>query len=417
MIPRGPLDISWPDLAYGACAALRSGDRDAAKAEVLERFGDDPDTGMVCLSVRTGFDLLLDRLALPEGSEVLMSAVTIRDMVSIVREHGLVPVPVDLDPATLAVEPEALRAAVSPRTRAVVVAHLFGSWSPLDPVMEVAREHGLLVIEDLAQSYVFDRHRGHPGADARLFSFGALKTVTALGGAVVQLRDPDLLARMRAAYAARPLQTGPEFLKRVLRYGFFRALGYRTTFGAFVKLCRLAGTTHEAFIARTSGSFAGDGLFAKVRRRPSYGQLALLARRLRTADPGLLRRRTAAARVVAGRMPDVERPGSEAPYHTHWVFPVLVSDPDALMRHLWSRGFDATRGGSSLCLVEPPPERPDLKPARACRMMERILFLPVSRWVPVADLERLGEEVSGWVADASRMDAAGERAAGRPVGV
>ena len=56
----------------------------------------------VFLSVRTALDLLLEAWALPRGSEVLMSAVTIPDMVAIVRHHGLVPVPVDLDMRRLA---------------------------------------------------------------------------------------------------------------------------------------------------------------------------------------------------------------------------------------------------------------------------------------------------------------------------
>lgn len=69
------------------------------------------DVGL-CL-YRTGFDLLLQSLRLPKGSEVLCSAITIPDMLYVIRSHGLVPVPVDLDPKTLAVDMEQLRLAVS----------------------------------------------------------------------------------------------------------------------------------------------------------------------------------------------------------------------------------------------------------------------------------------------------------------
>ncbi|GMF56664.1 unnamed protein product [Phytophthora fragariaefolia] len=61
----------------------------------------------------TGFDLLLQTLKLPAGSEVLCSAITIPDMIYVLRYHGLVPVPVDLDPETLAVDMEALKKAVT----------------------------------------------------------------------------------------------------------------------------------------------------------------------------------------------------------------------------------------------------------------------------------------------------------------
>src|SRR5687768_1802064 len=97
MIPRGSPDLSWSDLAMGALALFRAGDHAAlqSRAEAAWSSGDDT---LACLSVRTGLDLLLQALALPRGSEVLVSAITIRDMVRILEHHGLVPVPLDVDP-------------------------------------------------------------------------------------------------------------------------------------------------------------------------------------------------------------------------------------------------------------------------------------------------------------------------------
>ena len=107
MIPRKRLDIGWSDLLYGMRCCLGAGDP-ARVRERIERAWSSEGTegaGLACLSVRSGFDALLAVLAFPPGSEVLMSALTIRDMTRIVEEHGLIPVPVDLDPRTLAVRP------------------------------------------------------------------------------------------------------------------------------------------------------------------------------------------------------------------------------------------------------------------------------------------------------------------------
>lgn len=92
------------------------------------------------LSVRTAFDLYLKALELPRGSLVVCSALTIPDMVSIFEEHGLVPLPVDIDPDTLAPEPGALEAEVERYggaadrgqgstgcVRAIYIAHVFGA--------------------------------------------------------------------------------------------------------------------------------------------------------------------------------------------------------------------------------------------------------------------------------------------------
>src|SRR5688500_18091287 len=123
MIPRARLDIGWTDLAYGALQCKLPGDRSDLARTIERRFSTDGEA-FVCLSVRTGFDLLLQALALPAGSEVLMSAITIPDMSKIVRTHGLVPVPVDLDPETLQLERTSLERAYSPRSRVMLVAHL-----------------------------------------------------------------------------------------------------------------------------------------------------------------------------------------------------------------------------------------------------------------------------------------------------
>lgn len=95
-LPRGALR------PVGGCAWRVLGDADAG----ADSADDDDDHS-------TGFDLLLQTLKLPAGSEVLCSAVTIPDMIYLLRHHGLVPVPVDLDPQTLAVDVCQLRAAVT----------------------------------------------------------------------------------------------------------------------------------------------------------------------------------------------------------------------------------------------------------------------------------------------------------------
>lgn len=174
----------------------------------------------------TGFDLLLQTLKMPRGSKVLCSAVTIPDMLYILRHHGLVPVPVDLDPQTLAVDVQQLRAAVTEvyyttrpcvamypmsdpllvrtrhkppqNTRMVLVAHIFGTLLPLDDVLEVARANNLLVVEDCAQAFAGRTHyTGDARTDVSMFSFGTIKTATSFGGALLRVNDAAVLDEMK----------------------------------------------------------------------------------------------------------------------------------------------------------------------------------------------------------------------------
>src|SRR4051794_24310816 len=105
--PRHRLDISCADLVFAlgaAVAARRRGRED----RVLRAWAGGP-RGLVCLSVRTAFELLLDALALDRGDEVAVSAVTHPDMARILEAHGLRALPVDVDPATLAPDVHALQ--------------------------------------------------------------------------------------------------------------------------------------------------------------------------------------------------------------------------------------------------------------------------------------------------------------------
>lgn len=391
MIPRKRLDIGWPDLLFGFVCCLWTGDRERMRRR-LEQLWSPEGNGLACLSVRSGFDALLSVLDLPRGSEVLVSAITIRDMTRILEEHGLVPVPVDLDMRALAVDLESLARAVTPRSRAILVAHLFGSRMTLEPVLSVAREHGLFVIEDCAQAYCADSYRGHPECDASFFSFGPIKTATALAGGLLTFRDRSLRDRVAERQASWPVQGRGRFLTRICKYSFLKLLSYRPVFSLFYQGCRMAGASHDAVISSSVRGFAGPGFFERIRQQPSFPLLALLARRLKDDGTGI-EERAALARRAIDLMPAVERPGDQAPWHTHWVFPIQEDEPEMLIPTLWARGFDATRGASSLCVVDPPADRPETEPSQARRAFSRLLYLPVHPGLKQRDMERLAQAV------------------------
>ncbi len=388
MLPRGNLDIGWRDLGFALTACFRPGGRDDARRLVASAWP--TDRGAVCaLSVRSGFDTLLTALSLPAGGEVLTSALTIEDMPRIIAHHGLVPVPVDLDMAALKVRIEDLERSIGPRTCAVLVAHLFGSRMPLDDIIAFARRHGLVVIEDCAQAYVGRTYEGHPDSDVAMFSFGSIKTNTALGGAILTIKDPALLEAMRRVQSAQPVQSRQAFLRKVMKYATIKLLSSPTPYGALAAACRALGTDHDVVISKALRGFSGPDFFARIRHQPSYPLLALLERRLRTFDLRRIERRTRLSESLRERLPSVGHVGTDAGLHSHWVFPVTSPAPDLLVRHLWRRGFDATRGRTSLAVVAPPRDRPELAAAQAASAFSGLVYLPVHVDARPADLTRL----------------------------
>ena len=265
---------------------------------------------------------------------------------------------------------------MTPRTRVLVVAHLFGTRVDLAPLAEAARRHGLLLVEDCAQSFRGPGDDGDPLADVSLFSFGAIKTATALAGAIVRVRDPELAARMRALQADGGVQRRREYATRVLRFLTLVLISRPRLYYAFEQALALRGRDLDDVVTTAVRGFRAD-LIPRIRRRPCLPLLALIERRLRRFDRGRLEARTQLARRVTSALPQVERPGARALGAPDWVFPVLTDEPERLRAELRRAGFDTSTATTSIAAVPAAPDRPELAPTRAESMLARVIFLPV----------------------------------------
>ncbi|TRW17199.1 DegT/DnrJ/EryC1/StrS family aminotransferase [Glacieibacterium frigidum] len=138
-------------------------------------------------------------LGIGPGDEVLVPSLSFVATANAVRFAGAEPVFVDIDPATWCIDPQALAAAITPRTRAILAVHLYGHPADMDAINVIAAQHGLFVVEDAAEAFGAT-YKGRPvGAlgDVGVFSFYGNKILTAGEGGAVTAADPRLLARMR----------------------------------------------------------------------------------------------------------------------------------------------------------------------------------------------------------------------------
>ena len=380
---RHRLDIRPGDLA-AAFTMLPASDH-ARAAEELELLWSPCGLGLACYSVRSGFHLLLTALQLPPGSEVLFSAITHPDMPRLAKHHGLVPIPVDLDPATLAPHPEALVRSIGDRVRVLVVAHLFGGHVDLSLIAGVCRRYGILLVEDCAQAFDGPRDTGDQLADVSMFSFGILKTSTALGGAMLTVRDASFVARMRQMHRRWPVQKRSTHLKRIVQTSAFVGL---TQPLPYTLVAAAAGALHadfDQFVNSAARAFPADStaeLVKRLEQRPSAPLLKLLAYRIRNFDHARLTARAASGERLAAMLPAGLHIGGSALNHTHWLFPVVAGRPQELIRSARDAGFDAARSASSVTAVPAPPGRPELEPICARDMMSRLVFLPAYPELP-----------------------------------
>lgn len=394
MIPRLRFDIGWSDLAYAALACFGRSSADSA-ADALERSLGSANA-VAALSVRSGFDALIHCLALAPGDEVIMTHITIPNMVEIAELHGLRVVPVSVDTDSLAVSADAVERAITKRTRLIVVAHLLGSRMPLDAIAALAAKHNVALVEDAAQAFQGDGYRGHPDSTACMFSFGAIKTATALGGAILYFAHSELAVAVRRRLRAHPVLPRRWYAWRILRFSLGKLISYRLVFSLFVRGCRLTGAPYDDLLRAWVRGFTGSDLLAAIRRAPPAALLALLTRRLTQDQASRVDERSRRGAYLAECLPGVARPGSRAESASYWVFPVWDGQAERRASDLAQRGFDATTAASTLAMIV-PAETGD--PRCRLRPLECWLYLPQPHGMTPSECHRLGNWLRAQPAD------------------
>lgn len=209
MVPLNDLKRQYDELAVEIDVAVRdvltSGwyvlgpQHDAFEREFAAANG-----ARYCVGVGNGTDALeigLAALDCGPGAEVVTVANAGFYTSTAVRKLGAVPIYVDVDPERLLVQPEAVAAAITSRTKAVVVTHLYGQLGPVEQVVELAADRGVPVLEDCAQAVGARRNGRAAGTFGAIgtFSFYPTKNLGAVGdGGALLTDDEELATRTRS---------------------------------------------------------------------------------------------------------------------------------------------------------------------------------------------------------------------------
>lgn len=206
------IEFLWDDLMAAITRVLRSGqfilgpEVEAFEREVAEYLGVKHAIGL-----NSGTDALvigLRALGVGPGDEVITTPFTFFATAEAISLVGATPVFVDIDPRTFNLDPELIPAAITPRTKAILPVHLYGRPAEMEPILAIAEEHGLKVLEDCAQAFgaTYSGRKvgtlGHAGA----FSFFPSKNLGAYGDGGLLVTDDDQvaeMARMLRAHGSR----------------------------------------------------------------------------------------------------------------------------------------------------------------------------------------------------------------------
>ena len=348
--------LEGPILAHGPEAA-------AFEHEFAGFVGDGAHAVAVS-SCAAALHLAYSALDLGAGDEVILPAQTHVATANTAEWTGATSVFVDCDPATGNVTADAVRAAITPRTKAVAVVHFVGIPCDLPAIVEVAREQGLAVVEDCALAVGARLGGTHVGlfGDAGCFSFYPVKHITSAEGGMLVARDGSLAGR----------------IAKLRAHGVDRSHAERSFPGTY--------------------DVPGIGL----NYRMSELQCALGRSQLGRINEILERRRANFETIAAALRAVDDVHVLDGPGNSHYCLSVLLDEPRAERREELVRGLNAGGVGTSLYYPQPVPrmtyyrEKYGYDPGRypgAEAISDRSIALPVGPHLSPDDAAYVAEKV------------------------
>jgi perosamine synthetase len=147
-----------------------------------------------------GLHLCVRALGIGAGDEVIVPSFAFISVANVVRYESAIPVFVDIEPATLNLDPARIENAITPRTKAIIAVHTFGYPAELSTILDIARRHQLYVIEDACEAIgaQYENRKVGVHGDAGVFSFYPNKQITTGEGGVVVTSNPRMASLIRA---------------------------------------------------------------------------------------------------------------------------------------------------------------------------------------------------------------------------
>ena len=391
--PCKDIDFAWCDVAYALRMCVSTGKSRLAGKSLL----DSETQSIVCISVRSAFDLYLTSRGWGRKDECLFVGLNVPDMYRLAARRGLRVVGVDIDPCTTEVDMLQLQEKISKNTRFIVVSHLFGYRYRIDKIIELANGFGIDVVEDCAQAFAGSSWSGSEGATLSLFSFGPMKTATALQGAIAIVREPALQESMNRLLITYPTQPTWRYCARILWFSAMKAASHPLIYALIVNVLRIFRVDHEALIHTMTKS---TDVSRWLRMKPCDALIRVIQHRVANTDADMARRYSKGSQLIGTISRTTNLVIRDQQPNAFWMVPVLVRDPERFKNVLRSEGFDAVSGR-----LEAVKEEVDTEGTLS---LANAVMLPFSPRIPNEELQRLGYIVNLYAESESQMELSGE---------
>lgn len=352
-------------------------------------------------SGRAGFRFLFEALGLQPGGEVVCSAFGYPIVPFLVKSLGYDLKFVDCEMQTLGLDPEALAASISDRTRAVIATHLYGVPCRIEEIAGISSAHGSALIEDCAHCFgasVGDRKVGTFG-DAGCFSFETSKIINTMGGGMVAVRDEALGARVREAGRREPHNGMRWLIRRLFRTSFEAAVTNPLLFNLGVYQALRFAATSQGSADRFASGYQGDeiSMAGKMGRYTNYQ--AHLGLKQLPAAADMNARRTANAERLIGRLRDrvtFQEPAGPIVSANYMLVTALVPGVQEVSARLLRTGVDTKHLYMRDCsrMFDGSQKFPN-----AARAEKEALHLPAHPQLSTAQIDTIAAKVAAIVTE------------------
>jgi dTDP-4-amino-4,6-dideoxygalactose transaminase len=353
-------------------------------------------------SGRAGLSFIFSALGLEPGAEVICSAFGYPVVPHLAKSLGFDLRLVDCELDTLGMDPAALSAAISDRTRVVIATHLYGVPCQIREIAEIAEAHGAILIEDCAHCFgaTVDGRRAGAWGSFGYFSFETSKPINTMGGGMVTIADPDVARRVREVARSEPDKNLSWLAKRLFKTTFEATVTNPLVFnlGVYPALRLLEGRGDEG--ERFASGYQRDEVTMRGRLGRFTNYQASLGLQQMNTSRGLLDRRVAHARRLMERLGDTvhfqrnDRPDVDSNY---MLVTALFPEMRRVARELLQRGVDTKHHYMRDCsgLLDGEIGFPNAERAES-----EVLHLPAYPELSDAQIDRVADAVQQALATA-----------------
>jgi perosamine synthetase len=346
-------------------------------------------------SGRGGLSFIFSALGLEPGAEVICSAFGYPVVPHLAKSLGFELRLVDCELETLGMDPAALAAAITDRTRVVIATHLYGVPCQIREIAEIAKAHGAILIEDCAHCFgaSVDGRRAGAWGSFGYFSFETSKPVNTMGGGMVTIADPDTARRVRDVARSEPDKNLSWLAKRLLKTSFEATVTNPLVFnlGVYPALRLLEGKDEEG--ERFASGYQRDEVTMQGRLGRFTNYQATLGLDQMTTSQALLDRRVAHARRLMDRLGGAvhfQRNGRTNVESNYMLVTALFPEMRRVARELLRRGVDTKHHYMRDCsgLLDGEVSYPN-----AARAEREVLHLPAYPELSDAQIDRIANDL------------------------